>query len=302
MKARNTITKFLTITFAAALLCGAGLLQPVEAQIGDGSVKFISYTSTGIVPGERVRLCVGNPEESRGSASLSFSFYLAHGTNSLNSVPFHESEWKDVPRGEFRCTDVRREDLKTEGEPETKRAQMFAKVSIIAPAGSEPDAFPSSLEVTADEDQDGQTVQTDSKYRLILVAAQRSKPLIRMGVPPGDRLSLTFYNPKEEGSKPARVTTYVYDSANRLISQTDPVVLLPGQFYTSNIDSDDFRGAIEVGTGLPQVRVSTQMVLMDGSERPVELPFSMERVNKRTGSSYGGNYYTGSVTVSGDGF
>jgi len=122
-----------------------------------------------------------------------------------------------------------------------------------------------------------------------------------MGLPPGERFSLTFFNPKEEG-RSARVTTYVYDSANRLISQTDPVVLLPGQFYTSNIDSDDLRGAIEVGTGLPQVRVSTEMVLMDGSERHVELPFSMERVNKRTGSSSAGTYYTGTVSVSGDGF
>ena len=302
MKTRNTISKLLTIILAAALLCGSGLLQPVDAQMGDGSVKFISYASTGIVPGERVRLCVGNNEESARSASLSFQFYLAHGTNSLNSVPFHESQWKDVPQGEFRCTDVRREDLKTEGDPQTQRAQMIVKVSIIAPAGSDPDDFPSSLEVTGDGDQSGQSVHTDSKYRLIILAAKRSKPLVRMGLPPGERLSLTFYNPKEEGSKPARVTTYVYDSANRLISQTDPVVLLPGQFYTTNIDSDDLRGAVELGTGLPQVRVSTEMVSMDGSERPVELPFSIERVNTRTGSSSGGDYFTGTVSVSGDGF
>jgi len=57
MKTRNTITKLITMTLAALvaaeLLCGAGLLQPVKAQTGDGSVKFVSYASIGIVHGQR---------------------------------------------------------------------------------------------------------------------------------------------------------------------------------------------------------------------------------------------------------
>ena len=55
-----------TALVAADLLGEAGLLQPVEAQIGDGSVKFMSYTSIGIIPGE-VRLSVINTEESAGN-------------------------------------------------------------------------------------------------------------------------------------------------------------------------------------------------------------------------------------------
>ena len=68
MKTRNTITKLIAITMvvaalvAADLLGGAGLLQPVQAQIGDGSVKFVSYASTGIVSGQKVRLSVANSE------------------------------------------------------------------------------------------------------------------------------------------------------------------------------------------------------------------------------------------------
>ncbi len=181
MKIRNTITKLITKTMAVAalaaagLLCGAGWLQPVQAQIGDGSVRFISYASVGIVHGEKVRLSVSNTEESTGTLSLSFSYYLAHASNSSSSVPFYESEWIQVPRGEFRFSEVTREHLKTEGEPGTGRAQMMVRVTMIAPAGSDPEDFPGSLEIIQDEDQDGQSVQTDSKYRLIILAAQRSK-------------------------------------------------------------------------------------------------------------------------------
>jgi hypothetical protein len=302
MKTRNTISKLLTLTLAAALLCGTGLLLPVEAQTGNGSVKFISYASVGIVPGEKVRLSVGNAEESTGNITLSFSYYLAHGTNSSSSVPFYETEWKQVPRGESRFSQVTREDLKTEGEPGTGRARMIVRVTIIAPAGSSEDNFPGSLEVTADGDQEGESAQTVSKYRLIILAAKRSKQLIRMGVLPGQRLSFTFFNPKEAGSQPVRVSTYVYDSTGRLLSQTDPVELQPGQFYTASIDHDNLRVAGEDGTGLLQVRADTQVVLMDGSGRHVQIPLTIERVDNRTGSTNTGTYFTGTVTVSDDGF
>jgi hypothetical protein len=153
MKTRNTITKLITITMAvaalaaAALLCAAGGLQPVEAQSGDGSVRFTSYASIGIVYGQRVRLSVGNTEVSAGSLTLSFSYYLAHGSNSSSSVPFYESEWIRVRPGEFRFSDLSREDVNIEGEPETGRAQVIARVTVIAPAGSNPANFPGSLEV-----------------------------------------------------------------------------------------------------------------------------------------------------------
>ena len=87
MKIRNTLTKLIAITMAVAALLGAGWLQPVEAQIGDGSVKFVSHASLGIVPGEKIRFTVGNNERATGTLTLSFSYYLAHGTNSANSAP-----------------------------------------------------------------------------------------------------------------------------------------------------------------------------------------------------------------------
>ena len=57
------------------------------------------------------------------------------------------------------------------------RAQMMVRVTIIAPAGSNADGFPASLEIIEDGVQSGESVQTDSKYRLVLLAAKRSKQL-----------------------------------------------------------------------------------------------------------------------------
>ena len=110
---------------------------------------------------------------------------------------------------------------------------MLVKVTIVAPAGSNPEDFPCSLEVIEDEVRVGQSVQTDSKYRLIILAAKRSKQLAPIGFIHGQRLSYTFSNPNEEGNQPVRVQAYIYDATGRLLTQTDPVELKPGDSYTS---------------------------------------------------------------------
>lgn len=157
MKTRKTITRPIAITLTVAamavafLLSGAGWLQPVEAQTGDGSVKFVSYQTIGIVHGQKIRFSVGNSvgntKDSAGTMSLSFSYYLAHGSNSLSRSPLHESELISVPPGEVRFSDLSRKDLNTEGEPETGRVQLIVIATIIAPAGSNPAHFPGWLEV-----------------------------------------------------------------------------------------------------------------------------------------------------------
>src|SRR5215510_11110044 len=117
MKTRNTITK-LTITMAVAalaaagLLCAAGWLPPVEAQSGDGSVKFVSYASIGIVPGEKVRLSVANNIAKLDPGPITWTYKVTN----TGSTPLYESERIQVPSGEFRSSDVSRRDLKTEGE------------------------------------------------------------------------------------------------------------------------------------------------------------------------------------------
>jgi hypothetical protein len=77
MKTRKIIALIMTVAaLVAATIPGGALLQSVKAQTSDGSMKFVSYASVGIVHGQKIRLSVANAKESGGNASLSFSYYL----------------------------------------------------------------------------------------------------------------------------------------------------------------------------------------------------------------------------------
>lgn len=146
-------------------------------------------------------------------------------------------------------------------------------------------------------------IQRDSEYRLILVAARRSKLNAPISLRPEQTLRYTLFSPNEEGSQTVRVTTYTYDSIGRLARQSDPVELRPGECHTFDVNYDDLRMTGEDGTGIVQVRSGIQVALMDGSVRYVKLLGSMELVATGTGSTVGeGDYFAGTVSVSGDGF
>ena len=303
MKLQNPITKLITLTMAVtALLCALGLLQPVNGQTGDGSVRSVSYTSLGIVPGQTVRLSVGSDERSVGTMSWSFSYYLAPGSNSSYSAPLYQSEWRQVAPGEVSFADVRRHDLHAYGDHLTGRVQVIVKVTRVAPVGSSPDDYPCSLEVIPDEVQDGNSVPIDSKYRLVILPAKRAQQFNPIGLIPGQSLRYTFYNQNDPGSQPVRVRAYIYDAAGRLLTQTDPVELRSGQAHTVEIKRDDLRVAGEEVMKRLQVRTGFQVAVMDGSLRNVNIPVWLELVDTATGTTQGGSYYTGSVTVSSDGF
>jgi len=61
-------------TLALAAFALAAWLQPVQAQTTDGSVRFVSYASVGIVHGERIRATVSNSEQSTGRTKLCSKF------------------------------------------------------------------------------------------------------------------------------------------------------------------------------------------------------------------------------------
>jgi len=303
MKLRNPITKLITLIMAVTALVCAGVAQPSNGQTGDGSVKSVSYTSLGIVPGQTVRLSVASDERSVGTMSWSFSYYLAPRSNSTYSAPLYQSEWIQVAPGEVRFADVRRNDLHTYGgDPITGRVQVIVKVTRVAPTGGSPDDYPCSLEVIPDEVQDGNSVPTDSKYRLVILPAKRAKQFNPIGIIPGQSLRYTFYNQNDPGTQPVRARAYVYDAAGRLLAQTDPVELQPGQARTVEIKCDDLRVAGEEVMKRLQVRAGFQVALMDGPARNVNIPVWLELVDTATGTTQGGEYYTGSVTVSSDGF
>lgn len=300
MKTHNAITKFFTTAMALVVLCGAVYLKPVAAQSGDDGVSFVAYASVGIAAGEGVRLSVANPKTSGGNLMLSFSFYLAHGSNVSSTVPLYKSEWIEVPPGEFRSSDVWRKDLNTEGEPQTRRQQLLMTMVMMGATRSNPDDYAGSLEVIEEDAQTGNAIQTDSKYRLTILAAKNLKQLSApIGLLPGHRLRYTVLNEERE---PVSVTSYTYDALGNVTSQTSPVTLEPGECHTFDVNYDDLPVKGEEGSGRVQLSGVVQFGLMDGSVRPVKVHVWREVVNSQTGSTTGGDYFTGSVTVSGDGF
>lgn len=299
MKQSSTSRKLITITMAVAALVAAGLLakagwqQPVEAQSGDGSVRSVSYASIGIIPGEKVRLSVGNTANSPGS-TVTWTYKVTN----TGGVPLYESEWIQVQPGEFRVSDVSRRDLNIEGEPGTGRAEVIVRVTIQAPAGSNPKDSPVSLEVTKEDTgatSGGIILHEVGHYMDTAPPAAAS-----IGFIPGERLSLSVFNPPEEGGEPVRAQAYIYDATGRLITRSAQVDLRPDQGYTFAFNRDDLLLAGEPGTGRLQVRAVIQVVLMGRSVRPLKLPVWIAIVNNRTGGTSGGSYYTGSVTVSAD--
>ena len=86
------------------------------------------------------------------------------------------------------------------------------------------------------------------------------------------------------------------------MTQTDPVELRPGQAHSLEIKRNDLRVAGEDVMKRLQVRAGFQAALMDGSVRNVNIPAWLELVDTATGTTQGGNYFTGTVTVSSDGF
>ena len=304
MKTRKTITKLITKTMAVAalaagLLCGAGWLQPVEAQTGDGSVRFVSYASVGIVPGEKVRLTVVNTAKAPGS-TITWTYTVSNS----GGVPLYESNNPNmvVAPGWFRYSDVSREDLKIEGEPGTGRAQVMVRVTIEAPAGSNPEDFPVSAEVINEGTgaTSGGILQHEVGHWMGLNHTFNTEGAL-IGFIPGQRLSLSVFNPPEEGGAPVRAQAYIYDATGRLIQRTAEVELRPDQSYTFAFNREDLPLAGEEVTGRLQVRAVVQIAFMDGSVRTIKLPVWVELVNNRTGATVGGSYCTGYVKVSDDG-
>jgi hypothetical protein len=299
MKTRNTITKLISKTMAVAalaagLLCGAGWLQPVEAQTGDGSVRFVSYAAVGIVPGEGVRVSVGN------TALNSSAGWFRYSLTDPGGVPLYESEWIQVTPSEFRVSDVSRRDLNTEGESGTGRAEVVVKVTIEAPAGSNPEDSPVSVEVI--KEATGATSGRIPQHEVgHLMGLHHTHEAALIGFIPGERLSLSVLNPLEEGGTPVRAQAYIYDGIGRLTAQSMPVDLRPGHSCTFAFNHDDLPLPGEELTGRKQVRAVIQVTFMDGSVRPFKLPVWIEIVSNRTGATVGGPYSTGYVKVSGDG-
>ena len=155
MKSRSRITKLIAITMAMAAIAviGSSLVAGRAGAAGRQDVNdiYVYRTLVGIIPGQGIRVSVGNTAETPGS-TVTWTYKVTN----TGGVPLYESEWMYVPVRRFSFSDVSREDLNTEGEPRTRRAEVMVTVTIQAPAGSNPDDYIGSLELI--DEETGRTV------------------------------------------------------------------------------------------------------------------------------------------------
>jgi len=150
MKNGITCNRCVIVLALVALIIGCFQLetfwpQPslVRAQLQDGSVAFVSSPIVfGITPGQKLRISLGTKPGPRETPV--FWFFTI--SNSSNQALFR-SERMEVPFGEWRFSDVSREDLKIEGEPVTGRAQVMAQVFVEAPRSAQSSDFRGWLEI-----------------------------------------------------------------------------------------------------------------------------------------------------------
>jgi hypothetical protein len=119
------------------------------------------------------------------------------------------------------------------------------------------------------------------------------------------RFSAVNPNPVEEGNPSIRVQVKLYDAQGTVIASSREVEVLPGQFRSFDFLSDHLPVAGEPETGHMQLRAEFQIrVDAQAVFSRKEIPLSYQILNTRASSSgsSAGSYYTGTVSVSGDGF
>jgi hypothetical protein len=127
---RRKILSYVIVIIIAAVAAGwfslsGSWLHPAKAQLADGSVKFIHSSISGVVPGQIVRITVGNlsGRESRPIV-LQTKFFDQNGT-----LVF-ESARTEVPAGGFGKLDVLHGGLGMDTEAGTERKQFRLQVEI----------------------------------------------------------------------------------------------------------------------------------------------------------------------------
>jgi hypothetical protein len=127
-----------------------------------------------------------------------------------------------------------------------------------------------------------------------------------VGYVPGQTLRFNVVNSQAIRPDSARVVAHVkiFDGQGNVLAQSQDEAVPAGQFRSLDFNRDAIAAVGERGTGRLQVRAEI-IVRYAGSPEPISRDsflVSIEVFDTRSGVGSGGPYYTGSVTVSGDGF
>lgn len=124
-KINYIIALVIAAVVAGSLQLKSNWIQPAKAQLQDGSVKFIAYSIGGIVPGQMIRISVGNLGVRR-SASIAFQSRFFDQNGNL----VFESARSEAPAEGFGKNDVLHGALGMDGEVGTGRKQCRMEVLI----------------------------------------------------------------------------------------------------------------------------------------------------------------------------
>ena len=154
MDSRSTRNRLIIAPAVVAVLWGAAWLQPAEAQMGDGSVRFVSRGVLGIAPGQMLRFSVVNANPDQGSAPVRAQVLLYDAQGNVLA----RSEDGELPPGQFRTFDFNRDDLSAPGDPGSGRLQVHSVIQVSLQDGTvrAAEGFPASIELV--DDSTGKTV------------------------------------------------------------------------------------------------------------------------------------------------
>ena len=127
-----------------------------------------------------------------------------------------------------------------------------------------------------------------------------------IGYVSGETLRFNVVNAHEilQGSGSVLAHVKVFDGQGNVLAQSEEVKLAAGQFHSFDFNRDAIAAAGDATTGRLQVRAEIVCKITNSPEPIAADKFliSIEVVDTRSGSNGSGDYLTGTVTVSADGF
>ena len=117
--------------------------QPASARLADGSVRFVSNSVFGMIPGETVRVCFGTTNPRGPELDWLVRFVDEQGT-----LLFQLADQRS-PAGQWRCANIDRNMFGVAGDAGTGRAQVAMEVVVNAPPGTKSSEIIGTAEIVA---------------------------------------------------------------------------------------------------------------------------------------------------------
>jgi hypothetical protein len=251
---KRHIARYVLIARLAALALSAlcFLQDSVRAQGMTGYI--VIFPSVGLAPGQSLRFTLFNPngEPVRAQAQIHHAGGMLVGLADGS-----------VRAGAFHSFDFKRSDIPLTGEVGTGRIQLRPSVRLTFSEAINP--VIASMETVEVRDGTSNTVfvgeiipsQVGGGGNDILTSGFGND--IIMGIVPGQTLRVTLFNPpsseSEAQSEPVGAHVKIFDGSGNLITQSQELVIPPGEFRSFDFNRFALSLSGEPGTNRAQARI-----------------------------------------------